>query len=80
MNHDRDTILSHLKTIEYIWVGCPIRKWFGGKVIGWNVCASSIMRKPYTLERLKEEIESENLPLKIKDENDMLNSFQVFLK
>jgi len=79
-NHDRQVVLSYLRSIEFIWMGSPIKKWWFGETIGWTVFASSIMRKPYTLERLKNEIEENDLPLEIVDSHDMKNSFKVFLK
>ena len=77
---DKQVVLSALREIEFIWVGREIRKWFFGEIIGWNVCSSSIVRKKFTLERLQEEIVVRQLPLEIIDEDDMLNSFRVYLK
>ena len=80
MKHDNKAILQHLKEIEYIRVKGAIRQWLLGDIIGWNVSATSVMRKPYTIERLKETIEEEHLPLEVVDTPYYLNSFQVYLK
>lgn len=77
---DKDVILHKLREIEYIWVGRDIRRWFFGEIIGWNVAASSVMRKAFTIERLQNIIKEENLPLEIKDTHEYLNSFKVYLK
>jgi len=77
---DKYVILEYLRELEYIWMGKEIRNGWFGKLLGWRVSASSIMRKPYTLERLQEFIDENNLPLVIEDEHDMTNTFKVFLK
>lgn len=77
---DKEVILSELRSLEYLWIGRPIRNWFGGGIVGWNVYSSSILRKTYALERLQAEIEEKQLPLEIKDEPEMSNAFQVHLK
>ena len=77
---DIDVILDELHTLEYLWIGSEIRTWFLGRTLGWRVCASSWKRKPYTLERLQTFIDENNLPLRIEDEHDMVNSFKVYLK
>lgn len=78
--YDKQVILDTLRELDFLWIGRPIRDGWFGSVIGWNVFASSILRKSFTLERLKEEIELNHLPLEIKDEPNVSNAFQVFIK
>lgn len=75
-----EELCAFLKQVDYIWVGCPIRKWFWGDTVGWNVCSSSLMRKKYAIERLQDEIDADNLPLVIKEENEYTNSFKVMIQ
>lgn len=79
-NHDKQLILDTLLGLEYVVVGLAIKDDWFGDVLGWNLFASSMIRKSYTIERLKEDIEENKLPLEIKDEPEMCNAFQVFLK
>lgn len=79
-NYDKQVILETLRSIEYIWVGCAIKDGWFGSVIGWNIFASSLLRKRFTMERLKEEIEEYHLPLVIEDEKEMTNAFRVYIK
>lgn len=76
---DPSVILSHLKEIEYITVGLPIFKSWYWEVVGWNLFSSSMIRKNFTIERLREEIEINNLPLEIKDHREFSNAFQVYI-
>jgi len=80
MKYDIDLILEELHSIEYIWVGSEIRNWVLGRTRGWRITASSILRKPYTIERLQSHIDEHNLPLIIEDDHDMTNVFRVYLK
>ena len=79
-NKEKQMVLDELREMDFLWVGKPIWKGWFLYVIGWNVCASSVVRKSFTIERLKKEIEEKNLPLEIKDEPNMSNAFQVFIK
>jgi len=75
---DPQVILSHLKEIEYIFLGSEIWSDWGKKVIGWNASASSIVRCDYTISRLKDEISELHLPLKI-EIKDCVNSFRLMI-
>lgn len=75
----KEDVLAHLRSLDYLWVKEPIRDWFSlGKIIGWNVNTSSLLRKPYSLERLTEYIEENQLPLTVEDSRSFVNSFKVF--
>lgn len=74
-----EELCAFLRQVDYIWVGSPIRKWFFGDIVGWNICSSSLVRKNYTIERLQGEIDADNLPLEIKEENEYTNSFKVLI-
>jgi hypothetical protein len=74
-----EELCAFLKQVDYIWVCSPIRKWFLGSVVGWNICSSSLVRKKYTIERLQSEIDADDLPLEIKEENQFTNSFKVMI-
>ena len=77
---DKKVIIEELRSLDFIWLGSEIRNGWFGRLIGWNATASSVMRKPFTLKRLQEEIDLRHLPLVIEDEYDMLNSFKIILK
>lgn len=79
IKYTTEELAAFLKSIDYIWVGSPIRKWFFGDIVGWNVCSSSLIRKEYTIVRLRSEIEYDNLPLVVKEENEYTNSFKVMI-
>lgn len=74
-----EELAAFLKSVDYIWVGSPIRKWFCGNIIGWNICSSSLIRKEYTIVRLRSEIAYDRLPLAVIEETDYTNSFKVMI-
>lgn len=75
---DHFSILKE-KTFEYLMWMMPIQKDFTDKtVIGWNVAASSEIRKPFSIARVKKIIEEKNLPLRIKDSFPG-SSFQILI-
>lgn len=72
----------HLKRLPYLFNISSIREnMFSKEPVGWNCNSSSVIRKEYTLERLKAEIKSKNLPLRIEETDDefTLTRFQVYL-
>ena len=75
---DTNVILSCLQDIEYIKVDRPIYKSWWREIVGWNIYASSIIRTNYTIQRLRDEIESQHLPLEIR-EKGFGNWFQVYI-
>jgi len=79
IKYTTEELFAFLKSVDYIWVGSPIKKWFWGDIIGWNVCSSSLVRKEYTIERLQSEIDYDNLPLEIIEENEYTNAFKIFI-
>lgn len=81
MTPDYQPIEAHLKSIPYITVTGKIRTWFGGEVVGFNAKASSIIRKPYTIQRIKEEIKSNDIPVFVDDYlGENYNSFRIMIK
>jgi hypothetical protein len=80
MNEYRQ-VENYLKSLFYLRFQSRIRKWFGGKVIGFNVSAPSLIRKAAVLERIKIEIQNHELPLEIEDDmGDKSESFRLMLK
>lgn len=81
MTPDYQPIEAHLKSIPYIKITGQVRTWFGGQVVGFNAQASSIIRKPYTIERIKKEIEENNIPLFVQDYlGEGYDSFRLMIK
>lgn len=81
MTPDYQPIEKHLRELHYLKVNGKIRTWFGGSVVGFNVSASSLIRKPYTIERVKEEILKNDIPLIVEDLlGEGYNSFRLMLK
>lgn len=79
-SYKKNEILSHLRTLEYIWVREPIRAWCNvGKIIGWNVHSSSVLNKKRAIEMLREEIEEQQLHLTINEKSEWNNFFQIYL-
>lgn len=81
MTPDYQPIEAHLKSIPYITVTGKIRTWFGGEVVGFNAKASSLLRKPFTLQRIKIEIEKNDMPLFVDDYlGEGYDSFRLMIK
>lgn len=72
----------HLKHLPYLFnIGTIRDNMFSKELVGWNCSSSSVIRKPYTLERLQKEIEEKQLPLRIEETDDefTITRFQVYL-
>lgn len=81
MTPDYQPIEKHLRELHYLKVNGKIRTWFGGTVVGFNVQASSIIRKPTTLQRIKIEIEKNDMPLFVDDYlGEGYDSFRLMIK
>ena len=79
-SYNKEELISHLRTLDYIWVREPIRAWRNvGKIIGWNVHSSSVLSKKRAVELLREEIEEKNLPIIVEEKSEWNNFFQIFL-
>lgn len=81
MKPDYKPIESFLKGLDYLKVVSQVRTWLTYQVVGWNVQASSLIRKNFTLKRISEEIEKNDLPLIVEDSlGDGYTSFRLLLK
>lgn len=68
----------NINAIGFTWFEGAIYEGLGDRnIIGYNVRASSILRKDITMKRLKEIIKTFNLPLLIKDHYENINTFQI---
>jgi len=77
---DYQVIEAFLKTLDFISVRSYVRVWITKAVIGFNVTASSCIRKRYTIERLCKIIEEENLPVWIDNQTgDHTDLFRIML-
>jgi len=79
-NHEIERLYGYLDSMNHLRIGKPIRNWFFGDIVGWNVFSNSLIRKRITMDEIQEEIEAGNLPLEIKDPYKYTNSFVVFIK
>lgn len=78
---DYQPILAHLKLIPYIKVNSLYKKLWSNEVLGFNVSASSLLRKRKTLERINEEIHNYDLPLYVDDYlGDGYCSFRLMIR
>ena len=76
-----NTIYRRLKSLSYIRVGGTMQATITDPTpVGWNAHASSILRKAYAFERLKDYIGTMELPLEIKDPYPNQTPFQIFIK
>jgi len=81
MTPDYQPIEKHLKSLPYLKITGQVRTWFGGKVVGFNAQASSLLRKRFTIERIEEEIEANDIPLIVDDYlGEGYNSFRLMIK
>lgn len=78
---DYQVIEEHLRKLFYLTRHGYVKDGFCGKVIGFNVSASSVLRKPYTMQRVQDEIDINELPLTIEDHlGDRYTSFRLMIK
>lgn len=78
---DYQPILAHLKLIPYIKVNSLYKKLWSNEVLGFNISASSLLRKNKTLERINNEIYNYDLPIFIDDYlGDGYTSFRLMIK
>jgi len=78
---DYQPIEKHLRQLDYLTIISQKKTWFSDRVMGWNVKASSVIRKPYTVKRVEEEILKYDLPLIVSDPaGDHFDSFEILLK
>lgn len=64
---DLTTILDDLKKIDYLYDVSAFYGGWGKEVIGYNASASSLLRKRFTLVRIKELIDKNQWPLDVDD-------------
>lgn len=77
---DSDVILSHFKSLDYVIMKGKITTWHGGHVVGWNAAAPSVIRKPYTVEKLEKFIEDNDMPVFIQDQSPHIDSFKIMIR
>lgn len=77
---DYQPILSHLKLIDYIRVHSLVKTWLTDNVVGFNVSASSLIRKRKTIERVASEINNYELPLLVDEGKEGYSSFRLMIK
>lgn len=80
-NYDYKPILDHLRKLDYLYGIGLVRTWITRRVVGFNVSASSLLRKNFTLLRIQDEIEKHNLPLIVEDNLGAgYTSFRLMIK
>lgn len=68
----------HIK--DYVYFQWSVREEMNGKdIIGWNCLSSSVVRKTETLSRVKEAIDTLELPLVVEDDNERSCHFKIVL-
>lgn len=80
MKPDYQPIYSHLKKLPYLKVNSLVKTWLTNNVVGFNVSASSIIRKRKTIERVASEINNYELPLLIDEGMEGYSSFRLMIK
>jgi hypothetical protein len=81
MKPDYQPIYEHLRKLHYLKINSLARTWLTDSVVGFNVSASSLLRKNYTIERINQEINNYELPLLVDDEaTPYTSSFRLMIK
>lgn len=81
MKPDYQPIYAHLKKLHYLKINSLVKTWLTNTVVGFNVSASSLLRKRKIIERVASEINTYELPLLVDDEKTPeTTSFRLMIK
>lgn len=81
MKYDYKPMLEFLRGMDYLFEISLVKTWLTKKVVGFNVSASSLLRKNFTMLRVQDEIEKNNLPLIVDDNlGGGYTSFRLMIK